>query len=379
VGIRIVASDPARLEALSTRLRDIVAGVAGTKSAVLDAEGGENWLEFVPDAAAMARADVDPALVRSTADLLLSGGQVGEIDRAGHPLRVRVDADTGLRGRMDRLREATVRASGAGPCQLVPLALLGRLQYGTRPAVVRTERGERTAYVYIDLDAGIDLSKHIDALAREVALAQADRRVALAPGERLEWAGQYELLQAGQRRLKWIAPLVVLAMLGLLVVQFRSLAEALLVLASVPFALVGSVWALFLVGYPLSAPVWAGLLSVAGLATQTGVVMVVYIDDAYKRRLAAGMIRTPDDIVAAHMEGTVQRLRPKIMTITTMGAGLLPLLWATGAGAEIMRRVAVPMIGGLTTSAFLTLEVLPVLYTLWRTHQLRKALASSPR
>jgi Cu(I)/Ag(I) efflux system membrane protein CusA/SilA len=106
---------------------------------------------------------------------------------------------------------------------------------------------------------------------------------------------------------------------------------------------------------------------------QTGVVLVVYIDDAYKRRLAAGMIRTPADIVAAHMEGTVQRLRPKVMTITTMAAGLLPLLWATGAGAEIMRRVAVPMIGGLATSAFLTLEVLPVLYTIWRTQQLKRS------
>jgi Cu(I)/Ag(I) efflux system membrane protein CusA/SilA len=167
-------------------------------------------------------------------------------------------------------------------------------------------------------------------------------------------------------------------MLGLLFWQFKSLVEALLVLASVPFALVGSIWALYLAHYPLSAPVWAGLLSVAGLAMQTGVVLVVYIDDAYKRRFDAGMIRAPQDIVAAHMEGTIQRLRPKIMTITTMGAGLLPLLWAAGAGAEITRRVAVPMIGGLATSAFLTLEVLPVLYTIWRTHQLKRSRPRRP-
>jgi Cu(I)/Ag(I) efflux system membrane protein CusA/SilA len=163
------------------------------------------------------------------------------------------------------------------------------------------------------------------------------------------------------------------AMLGLLFLQFRSLTEALIVLVSVPFALVGSFWTLFLLHYPLSAPVWVGLLSTVGLAMQTGVVMVVYIDEAFHRRVREGRVHDRSDIIAAHAEGTVQRLRPKLMTITTMAAGLLPLLWAEGAGAEIMRRVAAPMIGGLATSAFLTLEVLPVLYTLWRQHQLRRA------
>jgi Cu(I)/Ag(I) efflux system membrane protein CusA/SilA len=162
-------------------------------------------------------------------------------------------------------------------------------------------------------------------------------------------------------------------MLGLLFLQFRSLTQALIVLVSVPFALVGSFWSLFLLRYPLSAPVWVGLLSAVGLAMQTGVVMVVYIDEAFHRRLREGKIRTRDDIVAAHAEGTIARLRPKIMTVTTMAAGLLPLLWAQGSGAEIMKRVAAPMLGGLTTSAFLTLEVLPVIYTIWRTHQLRRA------
>jgi Cu(I)/Ag(I) efflux system membrane protein CusA/SilA len=162
-------------------------------------------------------------------------------------------------------------------------------------------------------------------------------------------------------------------MLGLLVFQFRSLTEGLIVLASVPFALVGSIWTLFLLRYPLSAPVWVGLLSTVGLAMQTGVVMVVYIDEAFHARLRAGRVKSRDDIIAAHAEGTVLRLRPKLMTITTMGAGLLPLLWSDGAGAEIMKRVAAPMVGGLLTSAFLTLEVIPVLYTIWRYRQLKNA------
>jgi Cu(I)/Ag(I) efflux system membrane protein CusA/SilA len=166
-------------------------------------------------------------------------------------------------------------------------------------------------------------------------------------------------------------------MLGLLLLQFRSLAKALIVLASVPFALVGSFWTLYLLDYRLSAPVWVGLLSVVGLAMQTGVLMVVYIDDVFVRRQKEGRIRNRNDIIEAHAEGTVLRLRPKIMTITTMGACLLPLLWADGAGSEIMRRVAAPMIGGLVTSAFLTLEVLPVLYTIWRTRQLEAAQRAS--
>jgi len=167
-----------------------------------------------------------------------------------------------------------------------------------------------------------------------------------------------------------------LLMLGLLWLQFRSLTEALIVLVSVPFALVGSFWTLYLLGYRLSAPVWVGLLSVVGLAMQTGVVMVVDIDEAYHRRRREGKIRNREDIIAAHAEGTVMRLRPKLMTIVTMTAALLPLLWAQGAGAEIMRRVAAPMIGGLVTSAFLTLEVIPVLYTIWRTRQLAAAHGS---
>jgi Cu(I)/Ag(I) efflux system membrane protein CusA/SilA len=162
-------------------------------------------------------------------------------------------------------------------------------------------------------------------------------------------------------------------MLVLLYLQFRSWTEAVIVLAAVPFALVGSVWTLFLLHYQLSAPVWIGLLSVLGLAMQTGVVMVVYIDDAFHRRLRAGAITTREDIVAAHAEGTIRRLRPKLMTVATMAAGLLPLLLDEGTGAEIMKRIAAPMLGGLLTSALLTLEVLPVLYTLWRHHQLRRA------
>jgi Cu(I)/Ag(I) efflux system membrane protein CusA/SilA len=372
VGIRIVSPDPRRLDEVGRALRRVVGRVPGTRSVVFESLGGETRLAFEPDAAALARHGVDAATVISTADLIASGGQIGEIEQDGRLLRLRIAPelpDVQLRGPADELREITVR----GGTQAVPLALLGRPIYQRQPAQLRSEKGELVAYAYVDLSAGTDLEAFVVRARQEVDAAIAAKEIHLDPGERIEWTGQYHLLVAGQQRLKWIVPLVLLCMLGLLLVQFRSLTEALLVLASVPFALVGSFWTLYLLGYPLSAPVWVGLLSVVGLAMQTGVVMVVYIDEAFHRRMREGRLRTREDIVAAHAEGTVQRLRPKVMTITTMAASLLPLLWAEGAGAEIMRRVAAPMLGGLLTSAFLTLEVLPVLYTIWRYRQLRRS------
>jgi Cu(I)/Ag(I) efflux system membrane protein CusA/SilA len=407
IGIRVVAPNPERLDALGSALQDWAKRLPGTKSAVFESLGGESWLKFEADPAALALHDVDPNLVSSTADLMLTGGQLADIEGPGsrppadidwrrpfgdhggghgghehagelipHALyRLRVATDMNMNRRdQNQLRQVTVRSSdGLEP---VPLALLGHPSFATVPSMIRTERGQLVAYVYVDLNAGADVSSYVQHARQDLDRAQRAGEISLRPGERVEWTGQYELMAAGERRLQWIVPLVVVSMLVLLFLQFKSMTEALIVLISVPFALVGSVWTLFLLHYPLSAPVWVGLLSAVGLAMQTGVVMVVYIDHAFHQRVREGRLNSRDDIVAAHAEGTVQRLRPKIMTITTMAAGLLPLLWADGAGAEIMKRVAAPMIGGLATSAFLTLEVLPVLYTIWRTRQLRHARAT---
>ncbi len=212
--------------------------------------------------------------------------------------------------------------------------------------MVRTENGEMVAYVYVDLESGTDVASYVQSARASLSGARRGA-IGLAPGERIEWTGQYELMAAGQHRCTGSSPSWRSSMLALLFLQFRSLTEALIVLISVPFALVGSFWTLFLLHYPMSAPVWVGLLSTVGLAMQTGVVMVVYIDEAFHRRVREGRLRSREDIIEAHAEGTVQRLRPKLMTITTMAVGLLPLLWSDGAGAEIMKRVAAPMLGGL--------------------------------
>jgi Cu(I)/Ag(I) efflux system membrane protein CusA/SilA len=375
VGVRVVAATPARLEAIGGLVRKRLIDLPGTRSAVLESLGGEPWLAFTADPAALARYRVDPRLVQSTVDLLVNGAQVGELEHEGRRLRVRVAPEVSemMRSPADELRAATVRASPEGGEIPVPLAVLGRPGFVTQPAVLRSERGELVGYVHVDLAEGTNLLGYVEQARRALDQTIAAKALDLSPGERLEFTGQYDLLAAGQRRLALIVPLVAISMLLLLLLQFRSLTEALIVLMSVPFALVGSLWTLFLLGYPLSAPVWVGLLSVVGLAMQTGVVMVVYIDEAFHRRVREGQLRTREDIVAAHAEGTVARLRPKLMTVTTMAAGLVPFLWAQGAGAEIMKRVAAPMVGGLATSAFLTLEVLPVLYTIWRHRQLQRA------
>ena len=378
VGIRIVAPTPARLDMLGSAVQAAAARVPGTRSAVYEGLGGETRATFELDRDALARHGVDPATARAVADLVLAGGDMGELappadaaPTATRPMRVRLSLSAPwiVRQPQDLVRDATVRAGRNADGQPIPLALLGRTTWATMPATMRAEGGQLSGYVYVDLDDGTDIDGYV-ARARHDVEAAVGPTLQAAAGERLEWTGQYKLLTAGQRRLKIIVPLVALVMLGLLFFQFRSVVEALIVLVSVPFALVGSFWTLYLLDYRLSAPVWVGLLSVVGLAMQTGVVMVVYIDDAFLRRVRAGQLRNRDDIIAAHAEGTVRRLRPKLMTIVTMAAALLPLLWAQGSGSEIMKRVAAPMIGGLATSAFLTLEVIPVLYTIWRSRQL---------
>ena len=244
----------------------------------------------------------------------------------------------------------------------VPLGQVADVHVASGPPMIRDEAGMLVGYVYVDMDASRrDVGSYVDDAKRAVA-----REVKLPPGCFLKWTGQYELLQQMQARMRLLIPLTLLLVLLLLYANFGRLAPALIVLASVPFALVGSVWLLALLGYHLSTAVWVGLIALVGLATQTGVVMVVYCDVAYRKALREGRIRDFDDIVEATLEGSVQRVRPKLMTVATMMIGLVPLLWSQGAGADVMKRVAAPMVGGLFTSAFLTLEIIPVVYAWWR-------------
>ncbi len=255
----------------------------------------------------------------------------------------------------------------------VPLGQVADIRVVTGPPMIRDEAGMLVGYVYVDMDvAKKDIGGYVDDAKQAV-----EREVRLPAGYFLKWTGQYELLQQMQARMRFLVPLTLVVVLLLLYMNFGNLTESLIVLASVPFALVGSVWLMALLHYNLSTAAWVGIIALVGLAAQTGVVMVVYCDSAYHKRKREGRIRDLDDIVEATLEGSVQRVRPKLMTVATMMIGLVPLLWAQGSGADVMKRVAAPMVGGLVTSAFLTLEIIPVVYTYWRYAQLRREQRAS--
>lgn len=253
----------------------------------------------------------------------------------------------------------------------VPLGQVADIRVAGGPPMVRDEAGLLVGYVYVDIDqAQRDIGGYVNEAKEVVAKGFASGELKLPPGYFLKWTGQYEQLAEMLARMKLVVPVTLLIVVLLLFLQFRNFVEVLIILLSIPFALIGSVWLMWLLDYRLSTAVWVGIIALVGLAAQTGIVMIVYIDQAFRKRKAAGLIRNLDDIVAAHMEGTVQRVRPKLMTVSTMLIGLVPLLWATSSGADVMKRIAAPMVGGLLTSAFLTLEIIPVIVTYWRLEQL---------
>jgi Cu(I)/Ag(I) efflux system membrane protein CusA/SilA len=266
--------------------------------------------------------------------------------------------------------------------RFVPLGEVADVRIVSGPPMVRDEGGLLVGYIYVDVDPARDVGGWVAEAKERVRDGIAAGAIALPEGTFLRWTGQYEHMEEMLARMKLVIPATILLIVLLLWLHFRNFAEVLIVLLSIPFALVGSVWLLWLLDYRLSTAVWVGIIAVVGLAAQTGIVMIVYIDQAYERRRRAGKIRDLQDIVWAHMEGTVQRVRPKLMTIATMLAGLVPLLWADGSGADVMKRIAAPMVGGLATSAFLTLEIIPVVYTYWRQEQVlweRLAALDAPR
>jgi Cu(I)/Ag(I) efflux system membrane protein CusA/SilA len=251
----------------------------------------------------------------------------------------------------------------------VPLGEIADIHITSGPPMIRDENGMLVGYVYVDMDQNQrDIGGYVNEAKQVVA-----KEITIPVGYSLKWTGQYELLEIMARRMKVVVPITLLLVVILLYLNFRNLTETLIVLASVPFALTGSIWLMYFLGYHYSTATLVGIIALVGLATETGIVMILYLDHAYERRLKAGKIRDLNDIIWAHMEGTVMRVRPKLMTVSTTALGLVPLLWATGSGADVMKRIAAPMVGGLISSTFLTLEIIPVVYTYWRLWQIKHA------
>ena len=256
------------------------------------------------------------------------------------------------------------------PGAAVPLGALADVRVTTGPPMIKDENGVLVGYVFADIDpTQRDLGGWVED-AKTLVAAQ----LALPAGYRLQWTGQYEFLAAMEARLRYVIPLTLVLVVALLYLSMRGWAQTFLVLASLPFAVAGSVWLLAFMDYNLSTAVWVGLIAVAGVAAETGIVMVVYLDEAFDRHLREGRIRGPEDVDAAVVEGAAARVRPLVMTVATTVLGLLPLLWEAGVGADVTARTAAPVVGGLWSCMLLTLLVLPAGYTIWRRHQVRVAM-----
>jgi Cu(I)/Ag(I) efflux system membrane protein CusA/SilA len=259
------------------------------------------------------------------------------------------------------------------PGAAVPLGQLADVRVTTGPPMIKDENGVLVGYVFADIDqTQRDLGGWVDD-AKAVVASQ----LSLPAGYRLQWTGQYEFLAAMEARLRYVIPLTLILVVALLYLSMRGWPQTFLVLSSLPFAVAGSVWLLAFMHYNLSTAVWVGLIAVAGVAAETGIVMVVYLDEAFERYTREGRIQKPADVDAAVVEGAAARVRPLIMTVATTVLGLLPLLWESGVGADVSARTAAPVVGGLWSCMLLTLLVLPAAYAMWRRHQVRVAMAVS--
>jgi Cu(I)/Ag(I) efflux system membrane protein CusA/SilA len=368
VGVKVFGADLAAIEKTGSKLEAVLQGVAGTRSVLYERSLGGTYLDVVPNREAIARY----GLQIDDVDMVVEGAIGGEPvtvsveGRRRYTVNVRYKSD--FRSTPEKLREVLVPLRGSGTsmngARAIPPGELADVRVVEGPPMLRDEAGMLVGYVYVDTDPWRDQGGYVDDAKAAVEAARARGELPMAAGMYLKWTGQYELLEQMRERMKILVPVALVVIALLLYFQ------------SIPFALVGSVWMLYLLDYRLSTAVWVGVIALVGLAAQTGVVMIVYIDHAFVKRVREGRLRSLEDIIKAHTEGTVQRVRPKLMTVSTMLIGLVPLLWARGSGADVMKRIAAPMFGGLLSSAFLTLELIPVVYTYWRYAQLKRAQRS---
>ena len=232
--------------------------------------------------------------------------------------------------------------------------------------MIKSENARKTAWLYVDI-RDIDVGTYV-----QNAIQAVEQQVDFPEGYSIVWSGQYEYMQRAQQRLRIVIPITLLIIFLLLYFNFKNVQESLIVMLSLPFSLVGGIWLLYLLDYNFSVAVGVGFIALAGVAAETGVVMLIYLDHAFKDRLLAGKMRSMKDLYDAIIEGAVERVRPKMMTVTAIMAGLLPIMWGHGTGSEVMRRIAAPMVGGMVTSTVLTLVVIPAIYYLWKSRHVEQ-------
>ncbi|WP_425607534.1 efflux RND transporter permease subunit [Roseisolibacter agri] len=364
VGIKVFGPDAATLDRVGQQIERMLPRVSGTGSVFAERTVGGRYLDVAVDREAAARYGLTVGEVQAALAAAVGGAPAGQVLEGRERYSVLVRYPRALRADPEAVRNVLVLTpSGAQ----VPLGQVARVGVARGATLIKSEDAQLNNVVYVDV-RGRDVGGYVDE-----ARALLARALRLPPGYRLEWSGQFEAMERAERRLKIVVPATLAVIFLLLYANFRSAAESALVMLSLPFALVGGVWLLWLLDYNQSVATAVGFVALAGVAAETGVIMLLYLDHAYRDRRAAGLLRSRADVDAAVEHGAVERVRPKMMTVTAIMAGLLPILWAGGAGADVMKRIAAPMVGGMVSSTVLTLVVIPAVYSLWKERELRRA------
>jgi Cu(I)/Ag(I) efflux system membrane protein CusA/SilA len=368
VGIKIMGNDLATLSRIGEEVEAVVRTVPGTLSAIAERTVGGRYLDIRINRLSAARYGINVGTIQEIIQTAVGGMSISEsvegLER--YPISVRYDRD--FRSDIDALKRVLVPGAGG---RHIPLEQLTEISISRDADSIKSENGRRTAWVYVDIK-DIDIGTYVKNAKEAVA-----KHIKLPQGYNIVWSGQYEYMEKARARLLVIIPLTVLIILVIIYVNTGSLTKTSIVFLAVPFSLVGAFWLLHLLGYNLSVAVWVGLIALAGLDAETGVVMLLYLDLAYKRWQEKGRMLTKGDLVQAIHHGAVQRIRPKVMTIAVIIAGLLPIMWSHGAGSDVMKRIAAPMVGGVVTSGIMELLVYPVIFYIWRGWRLAKNSAAT--
>ena len=370
VGIKISGPDLTTLEQIGKEVEAVIRTVPGTLSAFAERAVGGNYLDFDINRKEAARYGLTVGAVQGVIQTAMGGMSITSTVEGLERYTVNLRYSRELRDNLEALQRVLVPTPTG---EQIPIGQLATITPRKGPMVVRTEDTRPNAWVFVDIK-DIDVGTYVRNAQRAVT-----ENVQLPTGYNLIWSGQYEYMQRAEQRLMLVIPMTLFIIFVIIYLNTRSVTKVAIVFLAVPFSLVGTFWLLYILGYNLSIAVWVGIIALAGLDAETGVVMLLYLDVAYNDWKKKGILRGIKDLKDAIHHGAVKRVRPKIMTASVIIAGLMPIMWSHGAGADVMKRIAAPMVGGVVTSVLLELAVYPVIYFLWKSRTLKREAASEGR
>ena len=368
VGIKIAGPDLAELERVASEVEAVVKGVPGTLSAFAERTMGGNYVQFNIDRDAIARYGLTVGDVQDVLEVALGGMPLTTTVEGLERYAVNLRYSRDFRENLGALRDIVVPTPTGAQ---VPLGQLAKIETVHAPMGIKSEAAVPNAWIYVDVK-GIDVGTYVQMAMRAVNDAIAQGTIKMPSGYNIFWSGQYEYMLRAQQRLMIVVPLTLLIILLIIYLNTRSLVKTAIVMLAVPFSLVGAFWIIYLLHYNLSVAVWVGIIALAGLDAETGVVMLLYLDLAYEDWKKRGLMNNLSGLRDAIYHGAVKRVRPKAMTACVIIAGLAPILWSTGTGADVMKRIATPMVGGVVTSTLMELLVYPAIFFLWRSQKLKR-------